>query len=422
MKAPSHSQKDNLYDAVIDTLAEANVFSKIDKEIFEILKFPQQQLSVSFPITMDNGKRKVFQGYRMMHSNLAGPSKGGIRFDLEVNEDEVNTLAILMTLKCAIANLPYGGAKGGVICDPKTLSKGELERISRAYIRALGNQISPQRDIPAPDMGTHPEVMAWMVDEYNRNHQGNIYPNIITGKPLALGGSQGRTEATGRGVAISALLAIKKMKISSQKATVAIQGFGNVGTYAGLLLHELGQCKIVAISDRTGAYFNPKGIDMVKAISYKKDKKTLQGLPDAVPHTQEELQSLPVDVLIPAASARWITEDNAQQVKAKIIVEGANNPLTPEADHILAQNKVTVVPDILANSGGVIVSYFEWVQNNQGYYWTFEEINQRLDKKITDSFEKTFEIATQHKIPLRIAAYVVALQKLEHIQQYKGRF
>ncbi|MEM7362178.1 MAG: Glu/Leu/Phe/Val dehydrogenase [Bacteroidota bacterium] len=416
------SNATNLYQEVIDTLKKANRFIKVDEQLFDLIQVPQSQLSVSFPVTMDDGKVKVFRGYRMRHSSLAGPSKGGIRFDLEVNEDEVNTLAILMTLKCAVAELPYGGAKGGVVCDPKVLSRGEFERLSRAYIRALGDHIGPKKDIPAPDMGTNAAVMAWMVDEYSRNHGGQAYPGIVTGKPLSLGGSKGREAATGRGVALSALLAMKKKGIQPEKATVAIQGFGNVASYAAKELIALGKCKVVAISDRTGAYYNPKGIDIPHAIAYKNEKKTLQGFPQVTKKDHKGLLSLSADVLIPAAGASWITQENAKQVAAKIIVEGANDPLTREADDILAQKKIMVVPDIQANGGGVIVSYFEWAQNNQGYYWSVEEVNERLDAKVTASFEKVFEVANKHHTTLRIAAYIVALERLEEIQRYKGGF
>lgn len=417
-KSPSTS----LYQEVIDTLIKANNYSQIDPQVFNILQKPKQQLILSFPVTMDNGERRLFQGYRTIHSRLAGPSKGGIRFDVDVNLDEVNTLAILMTLKCAVAAIPYGGAKGGVICDPKNLSKGELERITRAYTRALGDNINPEKDIPAPDMGSNSQVMAWISDEYARNHGGKEQNGIVTGKPLSLGGSQGRTAATGRGVALSALLAMKKYHIDPKKSTIALQGFGNVAAYTALLLQQLGNAKIIAISDRTGAYVNTNGIDIAQAMRYKKENKTLKGLPNATKHSNDELLSLPVEVLIPAASASVITAENAHQVKAKLIVEGANDPLTREADQILYKKNIIVVPDIQANTGGVIVSYFEWAQNKQGYYWTTEEVNERLDAKINLIFEEVFEIAKKHQTTLRIAAYIVALNRLEELQCYKGSF
>lgn len=422
MKKKIEKKHPSLYQAVIDTLDQANQFSKINEQIFDMIKVPARQLMVSFPVTMDEGTTHVFQGYRTMHSNLAGPSKGGIRYDLEVSDDEVNTLAILMTLKCAVANLPYGGAKGGIICDPKALSEGELERLTRAYTRALGDNIGIQKDIPAPDMGTSPQVMAWIVDEYARNHGAKAQHGIVTGKPLSLGGSEGRTQATGRGVALSALLAMKKLQMEPKKMTVAVQGFGNVGSYAALLLQELGGCKVVAISDRSGCYVDSQGIDVEKAMRYKEDKKSLEGLPNVTQHKQEEMLDLQVDVIIPAASDGWITEDNAQRIKAKLIVEGANDPLTREADEVLRKKNVMIVPDIQANAGGVIVSYFEWAQNNQGYYWSLHEVNERLDTKMTAIFEKVFDTAKKHRTTLRIAAYIVALSRLEEIQKYKGKF
>lgn len=416
-----HAQQ-SLYASVIATLAQANDLAKIDPHVFDLIKRPIRELTVSFPVTMDNGTTQVFQGYRMVHSNLAGPSKGGIRYDLEVSADEVNTLAILMTLKCAVAGLPYGGAKGGVVCNPKTLSPSELERLTRAYIRALGDNIHPRQDVPAPDMGTNPQTMAWMVDEYARNHGNRKTLGLVTGKPLALGGSQGRTEATGRGVARTALLAMDKLGMPSKQTTVSIQGFGNVGAYTARLLHTLGGCKIVALSDRSGCYHRAQGIDVPKALAYKKAKGTLEGLPNTIRHKQEAMVSLEADVLIPAASASWLTADNAHHVKAKLIVEGANDPLTRDADAILQAKNVMVVPDIQANAGGVIVSYFEWVQNNQGYYWSLDEVHQRLDASMAAMFEKVFDVAQKHHTTLRMAAYIVALHRLQEIQQYKGKF
>lgn len=413
----------SLYASVIKTLEEANRLATIDEQVFDQIKHPQRQLVVSFPVTMDDGKTKMFKGYRTMHTNLAGPAKGGVRYDLEVNQDEVNTLAILMTLKCAVAHLPYGGGKGGIICDPKTLSTGELERLTRAYVRALGDNIGSTKDIPAPDMGSNAQTIAWMVDEHARTKADHIDFGAFTGKPLVLGGSQGRREATGRSVAYTALLAMKKLGIAPQKATVAIQGFGNVGAYAGLLLEKLGQCKIVAISDRSGTYVNmDQGIDLSEAMKYKAQQRTLKGLPHTTHHAQDDMLSLDIDILIPAALAGWITEDNAAQVQAKIIVEGANDPLSRGADRIFQDKSIIVVPDIHANSGGVIVSYLEWVQNNQGYYWPIEEVNKRLDEQLEATFDRILRLAEEHKTTLRIAAYMIALQRLETIRQYRGKY
>ena len=418
MKATEQS----LYEEVLQTLEKANKYSKLDPQRLDILKHPTRQLSVAFPVTMDNGDIKVFQGYRMMHSNLAGPSKGGIRYDLEVSQDEVNTLAILMTLKCAVAGIPYGGAKGGVVCDPKSLSTDELERLTRAYIRALGNNIGIKKDIPAPDMGTGPHVMAWMVDEFSRLHQGENVNSIVTGKPLSLGGSEGRNQATGRGVALTALLALKKMDKKPHTCTAAIQGFGNVGAHTALHLNEIGKCTITTISDRSGCYHNKHGFDIKAAIAYKKENKSLQGIPGATKLTCDQLLTQQVDLLIPAASSGWITEKNAHKVKATLIVEGANDPLTRQADTILQKNNTTVVPDIAANTGGVIVSYFEWAQNRQGFYWTEDEVNQRLDSKIETIFENIYTTAKKHQTNLRTAAYIVALNRLNEIMTYKGKF
>ncbi len=408
------------YQSVTETLENANRYSGMGQQHFDIIKNPTRRMSLSFPVTMDDGNIKIFQGYRVVHSNLAGPAKGGVRYDAEVDHEEVDTLAILMTLKCAVAYLPYGGAKGGVICNPKRHSTGELERISRAYIRALGDSIGPKKDILAPDMGTNPQTMVWMLDEYAREHGGRVERGVVTGKPLLLGGSEGRTQATGRGVAVSALLAAKKLHMTSPQ--VAIQGFGNVGSYSALFLQKLGGCNIVAISDRSGCYFNPQGIDVRRAIDYKKEHRSLQGLPNTTKKRVDEMLDLPVDILIPAASSSWITQDNAQRIKAKLIVEGSNNPITEGADDMLYKKKIMVVPDIQANAGGVIVSYFEWVQNNQRDCWPLEKVNERLDRTITASFQKVFQVAEKHKITLRMAACVVALNRLKEVQRYMGKF
>ncbi|MCP3660743.1 MAG: Glu/Leu/Phe/Val dehydrogenase [Bacteroidetes bacterium] len=422
MEILAKALENNIYENIITRLKSILKKSETTEEFFEIIRNPKKQTIISFPVTMDNGKIKVFKGYRTIHSNILGPAKGGIRYDKKVEMNEVNALAILMSLKCAIANIPYGGGKGGIECNPKEMSEGELERLTRAFIRGLGENISPKSDILAPDMGTNSQTMAWMVDEYSKNHSNEENFGIVTGKPLILGGSKGREEATGRGVSISALLGLKLLKIPSQKANVAIQGFGNVGVNAALTLQEMGQCRIVAIADRSGSYYNENGIDIHNAIEYKKTNKSLSGMQNVKKISEREMLSLQVDVLIPAANEDFINDKNVSLIKAKLIVEGANNPISNEADEILTNKKIMVIPDIIANAGGVIVSYFEWVQNNQGYFWTLKDVNDRLESKINDAFNEVYELSTKHKISLRLAAFIVALNRLTEAQKYRGRF
>ena len=356
-----------------------------------------------------------------MHSNILGPSKGGVRYDMGVNIDEVKALAAWMTWKCAVVDIPYGGAKGGIKCNPREMSAGEIERLTRAYTQAMSEIFGPDRDIPAPDMGTGPNEMAWMMDEFSKA-QGMTVNAVVTGKPLVLGGSLGRTEATGRGVMISALAAMEKMKINPFNAKCAIQGFGNVGSWAAKLLGERG-VKIVAVSDVSGAYYNEKGIDIEKAIEYRdNNNKMMEGYPEAEKIDGEELLLLDVDVLIPAALEDVITKDNAENIKAKLIVEGANGPTSYKADSILREKGITAVPDILANAGGVTVSYFEWVQNRLGYKWTRERVNRRSDRIMKTAFNHVYKTSQEYDVSLRIAAYIVAIEKVAQTYKYRGGF
>lgn len=409
-----------MFTSIYHKLRQATKLLKIDEQVYKVLSKPSKQVIVSLPIVMDNGSIEIFEGYRVMHSNLRGPSKGGIRYDKDVNLEVVNALATWMSLKCAVVDIPYGGAKGGIQCNPKRLSEGELERLTRTYTRSMLGIIGPKKDIPAPDMGTSAREMGWMVDEYARV-VGKKENAVVTGKPLALGGSLGRVEATGRGVMITTLEGIKVMSLPLENTSVAIHGFGNVGMYAAQLLEEKG-CKILAISDRSGGYLNKKGIDIEKAIIHKKMNKTLQGLESVQPITLEELLSCDVDVLIPAAQENSITAKNAHQIQAKLVVEGANGATDLEADSIMEAKGIMVVPDILANAGGVIVSYYEWIQNNTGQSWTLQYINQNADKTLQSAFEKVYETAQTYKVSLRLAAYMVAVEKLNQAYSYKGKF
>ncbi len=413
--------KGNPFESMMSRFHIAAQHLGLDDQIYNVLKSPVKQVIVSLPVTMDDGSIRVFEGYRVIHSNILGPSKGGVRFAMDVNIDEVKALAAWMTWKCAVVDIPYGGAKGGITCDPRKMSRGEVERLTRAYTQAMYEIFGPDRDIPAPDMGTGPEEMAWMMDQYSRS-QGMTVNAVVTGKPLVLGGSLGRTEATGRGVMISALAGMEKLKINPFKATCAVQGFGNVGSWAAQLLEERG-AKIVAISDVSGAYYNKEGIDIHGAIAYRdKNDRSLEGLPGAEKIDPEELLLLDVDVLVPAAVEDVITEVNADKIKARLIVEGANGPTSAQADAIVNAKGIMAVPDILANAGGVTVSYFEWVQNRLGYKWTAERVNRRSDRIMKEAFNKVYDASLQYNVPLRIAAYIVAIDKVAKTYKFRGGF
>ncbi len=421
MSTITQTANESMYDAVLARLNNAAQIIQLAETITEVLRHPQKEVKVSLPVMMDNGKIQVFEGYRVIHSTHLGPSKGGIRYAMDVNEDEVRALAAWMTFKCAVADLPYGGAKGGIKCDPKKMSEGELERLSRVYAKAMKDIFGVNKDIPAPDMGTSAREMAWILDEYNKI-MGEDLPGVITGKPVGLGGSLGREAATGRGVMVNAMQAFAKLSINPKQATVAIQGFGNVGSHAARLISEQG-VKVIAISDASGGYYNEKGIDITDALNHvSKNNKSLVGYAKATKITNEELLTLSCDALVPAALQNVITSEIAEKVKCKVIVEGANGPTLPEADSILNQKGIVVVPDILANSGGVTVSYFEWVQNRMGYYWTEEEVNEKHDQKMRVAFEKVWNNAQKYKTSMRIAAYITALEKIQSGIKMKGHF
>ena len=415
--APIIHSKDPL-ESMMKRFHVAAEHLQLDEEIYDVLKSPAKKIIVSLPISMDNGQIKVFEGYRVIHSNILGPSKGGIRFDPGVNLNEVTALAAWMTWKCAVVDIPYGGAKGGICCDPKNMSLSEAERLTRAYTQAMHDVFGPDKDIPAPDVGTGPDHMAWLMDEYSRS-RGLTVNAVVTGKPIILGGSLGRIESTGRGVMISTLSVLTKFKVNPYGATVAVQGFGNVGSWASYLLKERG-CKIIAISDISGGYYNKKGIDIRKAIEHRNENKgSLKNFKGGEKISNEELLALKVDVLIPAAMEDSITKENANKIKARYIVEGANGPTSFDADDILKQNDIVAVPDILANAGGVIVSYFEWVQNRLGFKWTKSRVNRRCDSIIKQGFNNVYSISKKYKVPLRIAAYISAIDKVSRTYKYR---
>jgi len=411
----------NPLDSMMERFSEATSILGLDDATYDALKSPEKTVTVNLPISMDDGSVRVFEGHRVIHSANLGPSKGGIRYSMGVTLDEVKALAAWMTWKCAVVGIPYGGAKGGIKCDPRELSRGELERLTRAYTNAMSTVFGPERDIPAPDVGTNPQIMAWIMDEYSKL-KGVSSPAVVTGKPIVLGGSQGRLEATGRGVMVSARSAMGKLKMNPGKATAAVQGFGNVGSISAKLLEEQG-VTIVAISDVSGAYYNKGGIDIVNAIKYvEKNGGTLEGFTDGDKITNDELLELDVDVLVPAALEDQITAENADRIKARLIVEGANGPTSYGADKILNDKGIMVIPDILANAGGVSVSYFEWVQNRLGYFWTEERVNRRADRIMKQAFETVYKASRKYKVDMRIAAYIVAIDKVASTKRLRGTF
>lgn len=386
--------------------------------IYEYLKEPQRVLTVSIPVRMENGEVKTFIGYRSQHSDVIGPCKGGVRFHPDVTLDEVKALSMWMTFKCAVLGLPFGGGKGGVICNPAEMTRRDLENLSRGYIRALAGFVGPDRDIPAPDVNTNQQVMGWMMDEYSRM-KGYNTPGLITGKPMVLGGSAGRGAATGRGTVICIREAAKRIGLSLRGASAAIQGFGNVGSHTAMLLDELG-VKVVAIVDARGGAYNPSGIHITEAVDYYTKAGTVAGLPYTQPISTDELLALDVDVLVPAALENQITLANANSIKARIVAEAANGPTTPEAARVLTEKGVLQIPDILCNAGGVTVSYFEWVQNIQNYYWPEDEVNQKLESMMVGAFNAVYKVHEQRHVSMRRAAYMVAIKRIADAMAARG--
>lgn len=392
----------------------------LDSGMRQILRVPQRELTVRFPVTMDDGSVRVFTGYRVHHNITRGPAKGGIRYHPAVDIDEVRALAMWMSWKCALVNIPYGGAKGGVVVDPKALSMHELEHMTRRFASEISILIGPERDIPAPDVGTNAQVMAWIMDTISM-HRGHTVPAVVTGKPIDVFGSLGRMDATGRGVSIVAREAAKHLGIRFEDAAVAVQGFGNVGGASALLINQMG-ARIVAVSDVSGGYYNRRGLDIPAMLEYARQNRSLEGYkqPGLERISNAELLELDCEILVPAALENQITGANADRIKARIIVEGANGPTTPTADEILYDRGVFVVPDILANAGGVTVSYFEWVQGLQEFFWSEEEINERLERIMMRSFSSVLEIALKHRLPLRTAAYMVAVKRVADATMIRG--
>jgi len=410
--------EENPFEAMMARFDRAAVLLDLEPGIYKVLRAPEKQIIVSIPVMMDSGEVEVFTGIRVLYNTSRGPAKGGIRFDMNVSIDEVKALAAWMTWKCAVVNIPFGGAKGGVICDPLKMSIGELERVTRRYTSGIMATLGPDSDVPAPDVNTNERVMAWLMDTYSM-HVGHTVNAVTTGKPIAMGGSLGRREATGRGCQMVTKEMLADLGMPMKGATVAVQGFGNVGSIAAQLLQEQG-CKIVAISDRTGGYFNTKGIDVLHAMAYVKEHKTLEGYPGGDPITNDALLLLEVDVLLPAALENVITTKNAAKIKAKIICEGANGPTTAGADSILDEKGIHVIPDILANSGGVTVSYFEWVQNRGGYYWSEQVVNDRLNDIMVNSFAEVLKLSKQHKVNMRTAAYMLSISRVATVHKLRG--
>jgi glutamate dehydrogenase (NAD(P)+) len=409
-----------IFGAMLQEFEHAARILKLDPGIWKILTHPKRQITVSCPIQMDNGQIEVFTGYRVQYNITLGPAKGGIRYHPDVSLDEVTALAAWMTWKCAVAHIPFGGGKGGIICDPTRMSPRELEALTRRYVAEIIDAIGPEKDVPAPDVNTNDQVMAWVMDTYSM-HVGHTETAVVTGKPVEMGGSLGRREATGRGVMIVTREAAKHLGLEIKGATVAIQGCGNVGSVSAELLAGIG-AKIVAVTDWKGGVYKEGGLDLPKVIAYQAEHKTVAGFPEAEPLTNDQLWGLDVDILIPAALENQITEENAPLIRAKILAEGANGPTTPEAHKILHERGVFVIPDILANSGGVTTSYFEWVQDRHGYFWDLSEVNERLEKKMCQAFDSVLQTALKYSVDLRTAAYIVAISRVGMVTKIRGMY
>ncbi len=408
----------SVFDNVLAQFDDAASRLHLDPGMAEFLRHPRKIVTVNLPIMMDNGSLRIFLGHRVQHSIILGPSKGGIRYHPDVTLDEVKALAAWMTWKCAVVGIPFGGAKGGVVCDPSKLTVAELERLTRRYTADLIDIFGPDSDVPAPDVNTDPQIMAWIMDTYSM-HARHTVRAVVTGKPIALGGSLGRREATGRGVVITTRLAAKHLGMSLNKAKIVVQGFGNVGSIAAELF-ALEGAQIIAASDVNGGIHNPKGLNMSKLLHHLNHKKTVVGFPDSKPISNQDLLELECDILVPAALENQITEENASRIKAAIIAEGANGPTTPAADKILEKNKVLVIPDILCNAGGVTVSYFEWVQDRGGFFWTEQEVNTRLEEIMAKSFGEVLNMSSHHKVSLRVAAFMLAIKRVADAAKVRG--
>lgn len=414
-----HIAPDTPFASMMERFRFAAEILNLNEGVFKYLSSPEKVIIVSIPVTMDDGRIEVFEGYRVIHNSILGPSKGGIRYSDDVTIDEVKALAAWMTWKCAVVNVPFGGAKGGVKVNPKLLSNAELERLTRRYTSNMLDVFGPDRDIPAPDMNTNEQIMAWIMDTYSMNHK-KTQNAVVTGKPIILGGSKGRKEATGRGVVTCTLAALSKLRVSPSNTSVVVQGFGNVGSVSAKLMYEQG-AQIIAISDISGGYYNKEGIDIPAAMQYSlANGYSLEGFEGVKKITNNELLELECDVLIPAAKEDQINKENAPTIRAKIIAEGANGPVTANADKILEEKGIMIIPDILANAGGVTVSYFEWVQDRHGYFWTEERVNRRLNRMMRESFDNLFLVSEKYSITLRQAAYVYAIDRVATTLKLRG--
>jgi glutamate dehydrogenase (NAD(P)+) len=410
----------NIFNAMLQEFDGAARLLGLDPGIWKILTHPKRQITVSCPVQMDNGEIEVFTGYRVQYNITLGPAKGGIRYHPDVTLDEVTALAAWMTWKCAVAQVPFGGGKGGVVCDPTRMSRRELEALTRRYVAEIIDAIGPEKDVPAPDVNTNDQIMAWVMDTYSM-HVGHTATAVVTGKPIEMGGSLGRREATGRGVMIVTREAAKHLGFDIKGATVAVQGFGNVGSVSADLLSRLG-AKIVAVTDWKGGVHNPGGLDITKMLDYARQHRTIDGFPGGDGIENAQLFGLDVDVLVPAALENQITAENAAAIKAKVVAEGANGPTTPEAHRSLHERGVFVIPDILANAGGVTTSYFEWVQDRHGYFWSEDEVNNRLEDKMCEAFKAVLQTSIKYKTDMRTAAYIVAISRVATVTKMRGMY
>jgi glutamate dehydrogenase (NAD(P)+) len=418
MKPVSLEQEINPWEAQSARFDVAAQKLNLDEGLVKVLRYPSRELIVHIPVSMDNGKIEVFTGFRVQHSIARGPAKGGVRYGPDVTLDEVRALAAWMTWKCAVVNIPFGGAKGGIICDPHTMSPGEIERMTRRYTAELVEFIGPEKDVPAPDMNTNEQTMAWMMDTYSM-HMRQTVTAVVTGKPINIGGSRGRREATGRGIMITCDEAIKKFGLKPEGTRVIIQGFGNVGSNAALLMHQAGY-KIIGIIEVDGALFNKNGIDLEALWKHREHTHSITGFTEAEAADPAELMLTECEILVPAATENQITSRNAAKVKCRILAEGANGPTTATADQILADNKVFVIPDILCNAGGVTTSYFEWVQDRQGYFWKEPVVNERLEDIMVSAFDDVVRYANTHHVNNRIAAYMLAIDRVAYTVRQRG--
>jgi glutamate dehydrogenase (NAD(P)+) len=416
----SMAKENSMFDNVIAQFNKAADLMDLDHDIREFLRHPHREITVHFPVMLDSGKLKMFKGYRVQYNMTRGPCKGGIRYHPNVSLEEVRALAALMTWKNALMDLPYGGAKGGVVCNTKELSMREIEKITRRFTCELYTMIGPDKDIPAPDMYTDPQIMAWMMDTYSM-HSGHSVPGVVTGKPLSIGGTKGRLEATARGCSYVIFEALKHLGMKTKGAKLAVQGFGNAGSIAARICGEAGM-NVVAVSDSRGGIYNPKGLNIPKLIEYKERTGSVKGFQGSENVTNEQILETECDILIPAALENQITDGNAERVRAKVVAEAANGPTTPEADEILHRNGIFVIPDILTNAGGVTVSYFEWVQDLQNYFWSEEEVNAKLKLMMTKAFRQVLESSEKYKVDMRTGAYALAVGRVAEAISVRGFF